>query len=465
LTATPELRRDAREIFDAALRSVDAGLAVRRAVEVDGSRLKINETTLNLAKRGAGVYVVAIGKAALSMAAALDEVLGEHVTAGLVVGQWAESSRASTIASRHKAFSSSTRWRVLEGGHPLPNRASLIAAQAAFELLARAEAERATLIFLISGGGSAMIEWPRDDRITLRELRAANRLLVSCGASIAEINAVRRAFSAVKGGGLAARAPHADQLTMIISDTGTGEEANVASGPTLAPPKASASDAGRVVERYGLGSHLPSSIMRAINQPPISKAAGPSRAVREHYVLLDNLRALEAARLEARKRGLVVELARDILEQPVEEGCTLMLTRLLALYRRKMDARRGVCLISGGEFACPVKGRGVGGRNLETTLRCAIEMDERYAESSDGARLPAQLVALSAGTDGIDGNSLAAGALADHMTLERGRALGLDARRFLLASDAYSFFDALGDCIMTGPTGTNVRDVRIMLAG
>jgi hydroxypyruvate reductase len=187
--------------------------------------------------------------------------------------------------------------------------------------------------------------------------------------------------------------------------------------------------------------------------------------MREHYVLLDNGRAIEAAARAARKRGLAVYLARDILEQPVEEGSTRMLERLLALHARRRDERKVVCLISGGEFACPVKGRGVGGRNSETALRCAIELDERYAESSDRARLPTQVVALSAGTDGIDGNSPAAGALAEKTTLERARSLGLDARRYLDASDAYTFFDALGDSVMTGPTGTNVRDLRVLIAG
>ena len=461
----PELRRAAREIFDAALKSVDARLAVRRAVEVDGSSLKVVETTLKLSKRGACIYVIAVGKAALSMAAALDEILGEHIAAGLVVGPKAAGAPlASGVATPFEALSSSALWRIINGGHPLPNKASLIAAQAAFALLARAEAERATVIFLISGGGSAMIEWPRDDRITLRELRAANRLLVSCGASIAEINSVRRAFSAVKGGGLAARAPHVNQLSLIVSDTGKGEEANVASGPTLDPSKECAPDAGRVMERYGLASRLPLAILRAINQPSISKATPSRRVMRVSYVLLDNRQAMEAAARAARKRGFAVELARDIVEQPIEEGCTLILARLLALHRRRQDERKGVCLISGGEFAGPVKGRGVGGRNSETALRCVIEIDERYAESRNRARLPAQIIALSAGTDGIDGNSVAAGALADQTTLERARSLGLDARSFLSESDAYSFFNALGDCVVTGPTGTNVRDLRVLLA-
>ena len=186
--------------------------------------------------------------------------------------------------------------------------------------------------------------------------------------------------------------------------------------------------------------------------------------MRAHYVLLDNECALAAAAEAARHLGFITEIASEVSEQPVASGCSMLLSKLLELSSCAGAALRGACLISGGEFACPVKGPGVGGRNLETTLRCAIEMDERYADARERARLPSQIVALSAGTDGVDGNSPAAGALAERTTLARARSLGLDARRFLSASDAYSFFDALGDCVVTGPTGTNVRDLRVLVA-
>lgn len=476
MTDAYDLRRAAREIFDDALKSVDAYAAVRKAVTLEGTRLNINSISFDLknpARRRAGIYALAIGKAALQMALALDRVLGEHLTAGIVVGPSTGSHHLSTIKPSIKGSRFPIRWRVFKGGHPLPNRASLLAAQAAFELLQRAEAERALLIFLISGGGSALIEWPRDESITLRDLRAANRALVSCGATIAEINSVRRAFSAVKGGGLAAIAPHADQLSLIISDTGAGEESNVASGPTFDRPT-DAPDAQSVVACYKLASSLPASIMSAINQPAAA-AASPSafasrHAVREHYVLLDNRHAIEAAERAARRRGFAVETARDIVEQEVAEGCAQMLSRLFALHRRRRRSTRGerrvVCLVSGGEFACPVRGPGIGGRNSETVLRCAIEMDghaRAVGEGRDGHSRLMNIVALSAGTDGIDGNSPAAGAIADQETVARARLLGLDAQRFLDASDAYSFFDALGDAIVTGATGTNVRDLRLLL--
>lgn len=321
------------------------------------------------------------------------------------------------------------------GSHPLPNEASLASARAAFALLDRANAEQANVIFLISGGGSAMIEWPVNDDISLADLRAANQVLVTCGARIAEMNAVRRAFSAVKGGKLAARAPRAQLFTLIVSDTNRGDEASVASGPTLAIAP-DAPNASEVVEQYHLENVLPKSILRAIRE-----AREPREAISGwRRVILDNWTALEAAARKAEQLGFDVEVAHDICEQPIELGCELLLSRL----------NNKSCLISGGEFSCPVRGDGRGGRNLETVLRCAIGLDQ-----------PA--VILSAGTDGIDGNSPAAGAVADQTTLARAASLGLDAREFLARSDSYTFFERTGDLISTGPTETNVRDVRIVL--
>ena len=203
-----ELHRHARSIFHHALTAVDPRPITRDAI-----------TGLNIAS--GPIYSIAIGKAATSMALGLDDALGNQLSAGVIVS-------SSTHASQ--------RWQSFTGGHPLPNEDSLAAARAAFSLLDRANDEQATVIFLISGGGSAMIEWPISDDISLADLRAANQDLVSCGARIAEINSVRRAFSAVKGGGLARRASRTQMFTLIVSDTNAGEEASVASGPTLNAP-------------------------------------------------------------------------------------------------------------------------------------------------------------------------------------------------------------------------------------
>lgn len=456
MTEPINLRHAARHIFEAALRSVDATAAVQRAVRLDGSRLTVVDTTVDLSAYGSRVYAIAFGKAAPAMAAALDEVLGHNLIAGVLSGPPAQrlpNASANVLAS--------DRWQSFAGGHPLPNQESLNAARASFALLKCADQERALVLFLVSGGGSAMMEWPSDELITLADLRKANRLLVSCGASIAEINSVRRAISAVKGGRLSGRAPYARQISLIISDTNPGDEASVASGPTMNAP-ADAHDARAVVVNYELLANLPAPILEVINKhTPPAPVRLEECEPNVHYVLLDNRTALAAAAGAAQRYGLFTEMAFDLVETEIAEGCRLLLSRFDALRSRTTGSQQGVCLISGGEFLCPVHGNGVGGRNAETVLRCAIEIDEHDDLHFSQAK---EFVVLSAGTDGIDGNSPAAGAITDETTIQRARSLSLDARRFLETSDAFSFFNKLGDAVVSGATGTNVRDVRILLA-
>lgn len=443
-----ELRRVAREIFDHSLRAVNPSKVLRRSVTLDATLLRICETVFDTSTRP--IYVVAIGKAAPVMAVTLDDILDHTIASGVVSGPDCPELHALV----------SGRWRVFAGGHPLPNQESFDAAQAAFNLLRRADEERALVLFLISGGGSAMIEWPRDERITLADLREANRGLISCGASITEINSVRRAFSALKGGKLAENAPRAAKITLIISDTNRGDEASVASGPTLPPPENSP-PAMEVVERYSNRLRLSRSVLAAIREAENDEEHS-GVADNKHYVLLDNQSATEAAQAKVRQLGFSVEVAEDINEQPVHEGSALLVSRVRELWEQAGGGQKRVCLISGGEFSCPVAGTGIGGRNLETILRCAIEFNKRQ-HLGDFASI--HLVALSGGTDGIDGNSPAAGAIADESTVTRGLARGFHAESFLENSDSFTFFNALGDAIVTGPTGTNVRDLRILIAG
>ena len=448
-----ELRSAAREIFDEALVASDARRAMLRAVEFDGTTLRVGDAHFELRADAPRVYSVALGKAAAAMASALDERLGDALAGGV-------------LSAPRSDFKLSERWRVYEGGHPLPNAESMEAARAAFELLRGADDPEALVVFLVSGGGSAMLELPRDARLTLEEMREANRLLVSCGAPIDEVNTVRRALSAVKGGGLASLAPCAAQATLVVSDVALGRAYDVASGPTLEAPPAS-SHVTEIVARYGLASKLPFPVLRALEEASAhSPARTPPEAQRTFKVLLDNTSACEAAVRAASARGFVVEFARDIVEQHVEEGAAELVSRLLTLYAREGAAGgRGVCLVSGGEFSCPVRGGGTGGRNSETALHIALEFEKVLVERTARMGLaPKHVAALCAGTDGIDGNSPAAGAQADETTNTRARARGLDARKFLEESDAYTLFDLLGDAVHTGPTGTNVRDVRILLA-
>jgi glycerate 2-kinase len=438
------LSRLAREIFHAALPEVDAGRAVRAALLLNGARLTIVDSEFELSQFRR-VCAIAIGKAGFKMAQALSDVLGARLTRGV----------ASVTAHRGALPSS---WQTFTGGHPLPNDESLAAGRAAQELLRACAAPDTLALFLISGGGSAMLERPRDERITLAELRTTNRVLVNCGAPISEINMVRAALSAIKGGGLSAAAPQAAQVSLLVSDTNPGALAQVASGPTYPPPHEQ--NLADLLERYQLRRQLPAAVLRALdNARALEHEAyhADARALRRHYLLLDNERARGAAARAAQAHGFVVEVCDDLIEAPVEAGCRELVARLLRL---KANEAGAVCLVNGGEFVCPVRGTGTGGRNLEAALRCAVEFDAHADEITAASW---RVAALHAGTDGIDGNSPAAGAIADETTIRRAHALGLDALDFLARSDAYNFFRALGDTIETGPTGTNVRDLRIMI--
>ena len=420
-----ELRSIAREIFEASLLAVDAREVTRKAIGVEGNRVRIGQTVLDATKP---IYVVSLGKASMAMAEALNETLGERITSGIITGPQPQRLSAN--------------WQVFSGGHPLPNADSLNAASAAFQLLDKANDEHAVVIFAVSGGGSAMIEWPSTSAISLDDLREANRILVSCGATIGEINVVRRTFSAVKGGKLAARVPKAEIVTLLISDTNHDDEVNVASGPSL--PNHDTRAVAEIVAKYQLEAKLPGTILEAIWESEQSIQTPPIRG--SHYTLAENQTALDAALARATSLGFRAVCADEISEQPIAEGCELLIQRLA-----KEPAP--VCLISGGEFACTVRGDGRGGRNLETVLRCAVAI----------AGHNEHIVVLSAGTDGIDGNSTAAGAVADETTLSRATSLGLEASSFLERSDSFGFFERLGDTIITGPTGTTVRDVRVIL--
>jgi len=421
-----QLRSIAREIFDAALLAVDAREVTLRAITSEDNRIRIGEISVDPEKR---IYVVGIGKAASAMAEALNETLSDRIAKGLI------TSQLPSILPAH--------WQIFSSGHPLPNAESLNAAHATFQLLDKANSEGALVIFAVSGGGSAMIEWPANDAISLEDLQQANRILVTCGATIAEINVVRRAFSAVKGGKLAQRAMEADIVTLLISDTNHGDEASVASGPTLAPPS-SVQTAEEIVAKYQLDGKLPTTILQALHESRRASKTQFSRA--PYYVLAESQTAIDAAVSRAQSHRFRVISAKEISEQPIAEGCERLIQRLT-------QESGPVCLISGGEFSCPVRGDGRGGRNLETVLRCAMGIADNAEHT----------VVLSAGTDGIDGNSRAAGAIADETTLRRARGFGLDASEFLARSDSFGFFEKLDDAIITGPTGTNVRDLRVIL--
>lgn len=435
------LRLTARAIFNEALQSVDAAEAVRRAVCVNNEVFRVCQSEYEL-KNFSAIYSIAIGKAAFPMAKALTDVLGQRFTKGV-------------ISSPKNVMKLDRGWRSFQGGHPLPNEESFAAARAAREVFEEANKTDSLVVFLVSGGGSALMELPRDERVTLKDFQETSRVLVTCGAKIEEINTIRRRLSAIKGGGLDAMLePHVERVTLLISDTNRGDEANIASGPTIYA-RNEQSEAKRIIDLYDLLPQLSSSVVRALNE---SETKDETRTAQQspYYVLLDNDIAVEAIAIAAKQRGFTVEKFKDLIEAEVSEGCVQLVQRLIDLKRSTVGP---VCLVSGGEFVCKVRGLGKGGRNSEAALRCAIEFSNRANELKN-----VSLVALHAGTDGIDGNSPAAGAIADETTIERAQKLNMDPDDYLTRSDSYRFFKTLGNAIEIGPTGTNVRDIRILIA-
>ncbi|WP_246866220.1 glycerate kinase [Novosphingobium sp. SG720] len=382
--------------------------------------------------------VIGAGKASAAMASALDAALLERWGPGVPV--------SGVVATRHGhgAGLPSGRIAVVEAGHPVPDQHSLAAAQAIVAALHGLTADD-LVIALISGGGSACMEWPVDG-LDLAGLQALTRAMLESGAGIAEINTVRRHLSRVKGGRLAALATPARVLTLVISDVPGDDPAAVASGPTLADGTTPA-DALAIIARYRLP--VPAPVLAALRQAgPVVAGAGETR------VIASPRRALEAAVAQARALGLNPLVLGDTLEGEARE-----LGRAMAGIARSAQAwgdpvRAPAVILSGGETTVTLVGGpiGRGGRNCEFALALALALDG----------LPG-VWALAADSDGIDGSEDAAGAFVAPDTLARARAAGLGAGEALAGHDSYSFFAALGDLLITGPTHTNVNDIRLVL--
>ena len=309
-------------------------------------------------------------------------------------------------------------------------------------------------ICLLSGGGSAICEQALPANVSLFDLRAFYEVLVTCGANIVEMNVLRKHLSRIKGGRLATAAAPARQLTLYVSDVPPGEPSTVASGPTM-PDETTCEDAYATAERLGIVSRFPASIRRCFEQRTLQetpKRGSPEFARSRWICLLDNFAVLASVEAKARAAGWALERDMSVDDQPLQSAARALIDRLVQLTRA--NPGRTVAVTSGGELSSPVTGDGMGGRNQAFVL-CAARM-----LAARGVRA----TVLSAGTDGIDGNSPAAGAVADHTTVARAEAHGMAAEDFEQRSDSYRFFKALGDLIVTGPTGNNVRDVRILVA-
>jgi len=363
--------------------------------------------------------------------------------------QVGESSLEGIVAASVEPSTQVHGFRYFRGGHPTPNADSIRGASAILKAL-EAQTAASLVIFMISGGGSSIMEKPIDDEISLDDLIATYRALVHSGAPIAEINTLRKHLSSVKGGRLARAAFPAQQVSMFVSDVPDNTPDALASGPTM-PDSTSVDDCYRIAEKHGLLAQLPHATRelferRALEETPKSDDQSFYRS--RWWTLLSNQTALEHAIAAAECSGFRVHVDNSCDDWDYELAAEHLLKRLRDF--RKESSR--VCLLSGGEVTVKVTNGGTGGRNQQFALACAAKIAGE------------NITVLSAGTDGVDGNSSAAGAVVDGMTMTRLKAREFDAQVALKRFDAYPFFSALGDAIEIGPTGNNLRDLRIMLA-
>jgi hydroxypyruvate reductase len=428
------MKEIARHIFDHAMRESGIARAFSRHVHCERGVLRICEDLYDL-NSYSRVFVISIGKAAHSMLTALHEQTGERFE-GIV---------ASSVAPEFHIRG----FRYFQGGHPLPNEESVRAADAMLKSLG-AQNEASLVIYLISGGGSATIEKPIDEEISLQDVIETYRVLVHSSASITDINTLRKHLSATKGGRLAQATYPARQVSILISDVPDNTPDALASGPTM-PDSTTVANSYAIAAKHEMLRQFPASVRElferhALEETP--KSDDPAFVHARWWTILSNAALLEAAGREAMQQGFLVEIDNSCDDWDYARAADHLLGRLREL-RSKHDR---VCLLSGGEVTVHVENGGVGGRNQQFALYCASKISRE------------NICVLSAGSDGIDGDSTAAGAVANGTTLERAKARGLDVATHLSAFDAYSLFEALGDAIITGPTGNNLRDLRILLA-
>ncbi len=429
-----QMREAARSIFSQALEDASIARGFARHVHCERGVLRVREDLYDLHSYSR-VLVVSLGKAGHTMVEGLSNQVG--------------ASLEGIVASSVEPRSQVRGFRYFRGGHPAPNAESIQAASAILRAL-EFQSASTLVIFLISGGGSSIVEKPIDDEISLDDLVATYRALVHSGAPIAEINAVRKHLSAVKGGRLAQAAIPAHQVSLLVSDVPDSTPDALASGPTM-PDSTSVEDCYRIAEKYELLRRFPDSTRElferhSLGETPKSDDVAFHRA--RWWTVLSNQTAIEEASAAAESAGFIVHVDNSCDDWDYKKAADYLLRRVQEL-RKQVSP---VCLISGGEVTVKVSIGGVGGRNQQFALACA----EKIAGE--------KITVLSAGTDGIDGNSPAAGAIVDGTTVGRLRAQGLDASTALEQFNAYPLFSAIGDAIETGPTGNNLRDLRILLA-
>ena len=434
-------------ILAASLQAVEPGAAVARHMQRDGEALSIGDKIYHLDEIR-HVYLVGFGKAAVPMGLSASTILGEYLHQGLLITKTGQALPLPGAIAH--------RLVVVEAGHPIPDESSL---QASLRLntLLHAVHPQDLVICLISGGGSALITMPVDG-VSLAELQALTSQLLACGASISEINVLRKHLEQLKGGRLAQRAAPAALVGLVLSDVIGDRLEVIASGPTVAD-STTFGDALDILRHYNLVDTTPPAIQQYLKdgaagrQPETPKPGEAAFANVYNLVTGSNLQAAQAALQQARNEGMDAQLLTTSLQGEARQAGRFLASLASELTLGRGPVRRPGCLILGGETTVIVTGGGFGGRNQELALGAVADL----AGLSD-------ILLVTLATDGGDGPTDAAGAVASGETLERARSLGLDPRTYLQQNDSYHFFQALDDLLKPGPTQTNVNDLAFVFA-
>lgn len=438
-----QLKQDATDIFFAGVAAVEPGRAVRSHLSLDGDILVAGDARIPLTP-GGRVLVVGAGKAGAPMAAAVEGILADRLEKGIVVVKYGHLAPVERIA-------------ILEAGHPVPDEAGITAAGMISDLLKETR-EQDLVICLLSGGGSSLLASPVPS-VSLEDKQAVTNLLLESGARIGEINCVRKHLSRLKGGGIAKAAYPARLITLILSDV-VGDPLDViASGPTVGDPTTFA-DAMAVLARYGIENRVPPSVRDylrdgALGQYPETLKPEAKELSGIHNLLIGtNDLAIQASEKKALNLGYRTTILSSSITGETRDAAATHVAVARKIIAAGEPLPRPACVLSGGETTVTIKGAGKGGRNQEFTLAAAMGIEG----------LP-DTVVLSGGTDGTDGPTDAAGAIADGATVQRARFAGMDPKAFLDNNDSYHFFEKLGDLLVTGPTLTNVMDLRVIIVG
>lgn len=436
-----QLRKDALAIFQAGLKAVDPVNAVKQHIKLQNDMLTVGSRNYDLSSFE-GIYVIGAGKASAAMAQPVEELLGERLKAGFINVKYGHTLPLNVI-------------QVNEAGHPVPDKAGLLGTKKIIELLSQT-GEEELVFFLISGGGSALLPCPVEG-LALEDKQQMTKLLLEVGATIHEINALRKHVSRVKGGRLAKLAYPSTLISMILSDVIGDDLDSIASGPT-APDKSTFGDCLNILEKYELQDKISPSVLEFLKEgaqgkhEETPKADDPAFERTQNVIIGSNILAVKAAQKKALELGYNSLILSTLIEGETKEVAKVHAAVAKEILNTGNPLKKPACVISGGETTVTIRGQGLGGRNQEFTLAAAIEID-----GWDG------IVILSGGTDGTDGPTDAAGAIADGMTVSRARELELDAQAHLRENDSYHFFQPLDDLIITGPTYTNVMDLRLVI--